>query len=218
MGVIKELADNCIIFRGDKAGSGVILHGHDGSVIVIGSANSALSEITQGIKDKNLITRCKGDLEPLLKAALICHLKDTDRLCQDDDELKNLNEYVLRSTCLTFGYDYQQVETDFFENVVGDFLTKAFLKGGVSEVETVTKVIKMAQKKNKPLPSEREVHFIESVKAATIAAGKAPTKRDVFNEWEDGGDYNDYDVFRTMRNRLGFDWLPEAKRGRNAHN
>lgn len=217
MGVIKELTDNCSIFRGDKTGSGVILLGHDNGVMVIESANNALSELTMGLRDKQLIARCKEDLEPLVKAAFICHLKDTGKLCQDSDEIRKLNDYVIETTCLTFGYDVEDVKTNLFENLVGDFLAKAFSEGGVSEVETITKVIKIAQRKNKPLPSEREIHFVESVRAATSAAGKAPTQKDVFDIWEDGGDYNDYDVFRVVRDRLGFDWLPEAKRGRRVH-
>ena len=191
--------------------------GHDNGAMVIESADNALSEITRGVKDKVLLERCRGDLRSLVEASLICNIKSTAKLLQDDDTQTKINDYVLESTCLTLGYNSDDAKTLFFENIIGEFLAKAFIEGGVQEVEMITKVIKISQKKNKPLPSARESHFIESVRAATIAAGEAPTQKDVFDTWQDGGDYNDYDVFRSMRDRLGFDWLPEARRGRNTH-
>ncbi|MCP5537537.1 MAG: hypothetical protein H7A51_15050 [Akkermansiaceae bacterium] len=214
MSYTKEEADICTIYSSGRVGSGVIILGHDGGAVVIESAYSALSKITQGLRDKELVARCKGDLEPLVKAAFICHLKDTDKLCQDCEGLRTISNYVIDSACLSFGLDRSLVSTHFFENIVGEALSKAFREGGLPELETVTKVIKIAQKKNKSELTDNEKHFIDSVKLATEAFRGVPTQKTVFDLWEDGEDYNDYDVFRDVRNRLGFSWLPQGKRGK----
>ena len=106
-----------------------------------------------------------------------------------------------------------EVEEGFFERRVEENLAYAFNQTGHAGVYAIGKLIEVVEMKSR-FATEEERFFLKCVKDATEEVGGVPTQKTVFNRWYDPSLRTSHDTFRGIRDRLGFSWLPQGKRGK----
>ena len=106
--------------------------------------------------------------------------------------------------------------SSYFSDLMGEFLNDAFKQGGSDSLLVASKAVGAIEKKmTGNVPEEQD--FLECVSECARKIDDVPFQRDVMNLWFKGRLGRTEEGFRDIRDRLGFDWLPTAKRGVKAY-
>lgn len=108
---------------------------------------------------------------------------------------------------------------------IGDALVDLIERGGSRAVHELGDLIELIENKSKILPqdplgqdnslTQEELSFCEVLAYETCKIADVPTQKHVREAWIAQRAGRNEDQFKTIRDRLGFKWLPASKRGKN---
>jgi len=102
---------------------------------------------------------------------------------------------------------------NLYEKVVEYAMKQGFQECGGKGVATIAARIKKVEDSLRR-PTTEEEFFLSCVSRRATTLEDVPTQKDVYELWYDAGNRPNQDTFRGIRDRLGFAWLPTAKRGK----
>lgn len=217
------------IARKDSS-SGYIISAR-GSAIACSSPLIIMSKVTQGIKNNDSTAFLKdGNAKMFIEAVCISYLRRLQRN-ESDESKKSSLAYRIRQIIQagflkdTIGIGNEDggketidklLKIDLFEKVVEHALKESFRFSGHEGVKIIASRIEKIEKNLRSTSTEEDT-FLSCVSRSATALDKVPTQKDVYELWHDDRLRHSRETFNGIRDRLGFAWLPPAKRGEQAH-
>jgi hypothetical protein len=112
-----------------------------------------------------------------------------------------------------------------FKKLIGTRLVEIIETGGSKGLSEITHLIEVIERKSEILPQNllsagtpltgEEQDFCAVLERETCELEDVPSQRQIRESWVKMQAGRSEDQFRRIRDRLGFSWLPAAKRGKN---
>jgi len=103
-----------------------------------------------------------------------------------------------------------------FERFAGDWLATLVKETGANGLSAVASLLRKIEEKVRE-PTAEEVDLLRVVESESAKSGGVPTKKAVRRGWLEGRCGRTEDQFDATLDAIGFQWLPTAKRGKDAH-
>ena len=218
----------------DRSSGRIILECDDDNGSKISNANAIpaprlmTSSILKGLKKGSLASFLRDEESKMLvDAVCVCYLQRQQN--QEPDKLgKAWFDYTIRHYIeaslhpeIVEGLSVEEIhnevdrwiENELADKVVSEFCSSQYKHLGWEGLKTLTASIEKIETSLKN-PTEEEYYFLDCVSQCASEICDVPTQKEVFNMWQDDNLRNSRDTFRGIRDRVGFKWLPAAKRGK----
>ena len=133
---------------------------------------------------------------------------------------------IIQATHQTSDQDHSGLDLKYeFRNFIGSRIVDAIERGGSTFLHEIAHLLKIIEKRSEFLPqstlsegtplTRSEQDFCTVIERVTCELEDVPTQKQIREPWIKMQAGRNEDQFRRIRDRLGFSWLPTAKRGKN---